>query len=141
MSAIHQRAAKRAALPWAACAAAVLAAVAAPPVAAQATRIVIDPDTKRARAPEHDEIAAAKATANARNVGAPRTMAETLLHGQPINAQLGARGHRVDAKRLSFTVVRRQPDGSWATQCVNGESAAQHALHGNTTPAGGGHDR
>lgn len=147
MSSNHKRAAKHAVLPLAACAAvAALAALAAPPAAAQerATRIVIDKDTKRARMAEHDEIAAAKAAPSARAANATGTVTfqsvpDALLHGQPINAQLGARGHRTDEKRMSFTVIQRNADGTWSTQCVNGETAAQHALH--SKPQGGAHDR
>jgi hypothetical protein len=142
MSSTHKRAAKHAVLPLVACAAAAaLTALAAPPVAAQerATRIVIDKDTKRARMAEHDEIAAAKASPSARTGTTFQSVPDALLHGQPINAQLGARGHRTDEKRMSFTVIQRNTDGTWSTQCVNGETAAQHALH--SKPQGGAHDR
>lgn len=150
MSSIHQWAVQHAAQPLAACAAAAaLSAFAALPAAAQerATQIVIDKDTKRARMAEHDEVAAAKAAASARtpagaNANGSATLQsvpDALLHGQPINARFGARGHRVDEKRMSFTVINRNPDGSWSTQCVTGETAAQHATHNK--PAGGANDR
>jgi 5-enolpyruvylshikimate-3-phosphate synthase len=149
MSSIHKRTAKHAVLPlvaWAAAAA--LAAMTALPASAQerATRIVIDKDTKRARMAEHDEIAAAKSGASARSA-APnatgsatfQTVPDAMLHGQPINARFGARGHRTDEKRMSFTVINRNPDGTWSTQCLAGETAAQHAMH--SKPTGGANDR
>jgi hypothetical protein len=149
MSSTDKRTAKHAVLPLAACAAAAaFVASLALPAAAQerATRIVIDKDTKRPRMAEHDEIAAAKAAAARTGAAATpgggvtfQTVPDALLHGQPIDARFGARGHRTDEKRMSFTVINRNPDGTWATQCVNGETAAQHALH--SKPQGGAHDR
>jgi hypothetical protein len=145
MPSTHKQAAKHAVLPLAACvAAAGLTALAAPPAAAQerATRIVVDKDTKRARMAEHDEIATARAAASARSAAptaAFQTVPDALLHGQPINARFGARGHRTDEKRMSFTVINRNADGTWSTTCVAGETAAQHALHNK--PQGGAHDR
>jgi hypothetical protein len=151
MSSTPKRTAKHAVLPLAACAAAAaLTALAAPPAAAQerATQIVIDKDTKRARMAEHDEIAAAKAAASARAAASGKagggaatfqTVPDAMLHGQPINARFGARGHRTDEKRMSFTVINRNPDGTWSTQCLAGETAAQHAMH--SKPMGGANDR
>jgi hypothetical protein len=144
MSSTPKRTAKHVVLPLAACAAvAALTAFAAPPAAAQerATRIVIDKDTKRARMAEHDEIATAKAAASARSTAgaAFQHVPDALLHGQPVNARFGARGHRTDEKRMSFTVINRNADGTWSTSCVAGETAAQHAMH--SKPVGGAHDR
>ena len=145
MSSTPKRTAKHAVLPLAACvAAAAFTAFAASPAAAQerATRIVIDKDTLRARMAEHDEIAAAKAAASARGAAPSatfQTVPDALLHGQPINARFGARGHRTDEKRMSFTVINRNADGTWSQQCLTGETAAQHALHNK--PQGGAHDR
>jgi hypothetical protein len=145
MSSNPKQAAQHAVLPLAACvAAAALTALAVPPASAQerATRIVIDKDTKRARMAEHDEIATARAAASARSAAptaAFQTVPDALLHGQPINARFGARGHRTDEKRMSFTVINRNADGTWSTTCVAGETAAQHALHNK--PQGGAHDR
>lgn len=151
MPSTPNRTAKHAVLPLAACAAAVaLTAFAAPPAAAheRATRIVIDKDTKRARMAEHDEIAAAKAAAAARTAapGAAgsvtfQSVPDALLHGQPINARFGARGHRTSEKQMSFTVINKNADGTWSTQCVTGETAAQHALHSKPVVTGGAHDR
>jgi len=147
MSSTRQRAATHVALPLAACAVAALSAVVAPPASAQALearRIVIDPDTGRARMPEHDELAAARAKAQSARASARGAAPEAsvvksalqshpavqLMTARPLNAQLGATGSRVDASRLSFTVVRRNADGSVSTQCVTGEDNASKALHG-----------
>lgn len=136
-----------------------LAALAAWPAAAhdnalRAQRIVIDRDTGRPRLPEHDELAATPASAAAgpaTNRSAARSEpshpaaaalqshpAAGLLKAQPLAAQLGAKGHRVDASRLSFTVVRRGADGKAVTQCVTGDAALAKALDGSTE--GGAHD-
>jgi hypothetical protein len=119
--------------------------VTALPASAQALsaqRIVIDKDTGRARMAEHDEIAAARAqalAARARSAtgssnevkGALQSHpAAALLTARPLNAQLGAKGLRVDASRMAFTVVQRGADGKVTTQCVTGDSAADKALHG-----------
>jgi hypothetical protein len=147
MYSTHNQAAKHAALPLAACAVALLGAFAAPPASAQALqaqRVVIDPYTGRARMPEHDELAAAKAQAQtaraASRAAAPEGNevkallqshpAAHLLTARPLNAQLGAKGYRLDSSRLAFSVVRRSADGTLTTQCVNGEDAANKALHG-----------
>jgi len=133
-----------------------VAAAIALPASAQtlpAQRIVIDPDTHRPRMPEHDEVAAARAASQGARAAARGAAGEAntvksalrsnpaaqLMNGQPLNPQLGARGARVDASRLSFTVVRRQADGSFSTQCVAGESNANKALHGALV--GAAHDR
>ncbi|MFO1219687.1 MAG: hypothetical protein U1E89_15070 [Burkholderiaceae bacterium] len=125
------------------------AAVLAAPVAGadngpRAQRIVIDPDTKRARMPEHDEVAAAAAAAAAQSGARTAAASEhptrsllqshpvaPLLQSRPFAAQLGAKGHRVDASRLSFTVVQRGADGRFTSQCVTGESAVSQALGRN----------
>ena len=146
------RAAKHAALPLAACAVAALSVFAAPPALAQslqAHRIVIDKDPGRARAPEHDEIAAAAASARtaARSSGQADASvkaalqshpAAQLLQAQPLAAQFGAKGHRVDASRLSFTVLNRNAGGQMSSQCVTGEAAMATALKGDTL--GGQHE-
>ena len=145
MSSTRNRATKHAALPLAAFAVAALSAFAAPSASAQALqvqRIVIDPDTGRPRMPEHDELAAARAKAQAARASARSAAPEAnavksalqahpaaeLMTARPLNAQLGAKGSRVDASRLSFTVVRRSADGSVSTQCITGEDNATKAL-------------
>ena len=144
MSAIYHRAAKHAVLPLAACALAALSALATLPASAQAQaqRIAIDPETGQLRAPEADELAPARANPAARAAtpnSAARAAAADERAKPASGTRFGAKGFRVDPSRMSFTVVRRDADGSLATQCVNGESAAQHAMH--NIAAGGGHDQ
>jgi hypothetical protein len=137
--------AKHAILPWAACAAAALGALAAPPAMAQsaAQRVAIDPETGRLRAPELEELnsptAAARAAIAAANRSA-RAAAPAQERARPIvsGVQLGARGYRMDPNRMMHTVVRRNADGTVSTNCVTGESATDKALHAATT--GGAHD-
>lgn len=120
--------------------------------ALNAHRIVIDKDSGRPRMPEHDELAAAAATASAARSASRLPGGSThpaqealqshamapLMQSRPLQAALGARGHRAGTNRLAFTVVQRQPDGSFVSQCVIGESALGTALAGQT--AGGRHD-
>ncbi len=108
----------------------------------RAQRIVIDSQTGRPRMAEHDELAAASTQAKsaARTRGAPDNAAKSsvlshpaaqLLRSGPLSPVLGARGHRVDASRLAFTVVHRGADGRMTSQCVTGESALARALKGD----------
>jgi hypothetical protein len=148
MSSTLKRTAKHAVLPLAACvAAAALSVLAAPSASAQAQaqRIAIDPETGRARAPELDEMpAGARAAAGAARAAAVTGTARAALgaeeRAKPVGgARFGAKAFRVDPSRMSFTVVRRNADGSLTTRCVANESAAEHALH--AAVVGGAHDR
>jgi hypothetical protein len=136
MASSRNRTAKHAVLPLAACAAVALSVLAAPSAwaQAQAQRIAIDPETGRLRAPEADELPAARANAGAARAAAATSAARAAAPAEErakpaAGTRFGAKGFRVDPNRMSFTVVRRNADGSLATQCVNGESAAQHAMH------------
>jgi hypothetical protein len=134
---------KRTVLPLAACAAAALSLLAASSAWAQAPtkRVAVDPETGQLRAPEADEMPAARANAAARAAtpnGGARAAAADERAKPATGTRFGAKGFRVDPSRMSFTVVRRNADGTLATQCVSGESAAQHAMHHVAT--GGGHD-
>jgi hypothetical protein len=145
MSAIYNRAAKHAALPLAACAVAALSALATPSASAQgqAQRIAIDPESGRARAPELEEMTATRAAAAAARAAAmtsgARSAASTEERAKPVaGARFSSKAFRVDPNRMSFTVVRRNDDGTIAQQCITGETAAQHAGHGAVV--GGAHD-
>lgn len=122
---------------------AALLALAAPAAHAQSTtglsasRIVIDPTTGRPRLPDHDEVAAADAARSQRSAVA-RTAEPSALKGHPVlvrmsaapaNARLGAVAQRIDPSMMSFSVVRRTPNGELKTDCVAGEDAATHARH------------
>ena len=148
MSFTHQRAAKHAALPLAAFAVAALSAVAATSASAQALqaqRIVIDPYTGRARMPEHDELAAAAAQAQAarsaaRSGAKSDSSVKALLANHPAVQKMnavkptatfaGSQGRQIGLDRLSFSVVRRDANGQLANQCVVGSDAADKAMHG-----------
>jgi hypothetical protein len=146
MSHSSHRAAKRAALPLAACAVAALSAFAALPASAQALqaqRVVIDPYTGRARMPEHDELAAASAPAPAARAAA-RANADSSVKSlianhpavqkmsvaKPTTGFAGAQGRQIGLERLSFSVVHRDANGKLTNQCVTGADAADKALHG-----------
>jgi hypothetical protein len=132
--------AKHAVLPWAACAVAAISALAAPTVSAQThgQRIAVDPQTGQMRAPELDEMAPSAARA-ATAPATARASAAAQGARRLTGVQFGAKGFRVDPSRMSHTVVRRGADGSIATQCVSGESAAAHAMH--HVASGGGHEQ
>ncbi len=65
-------------------------------------------------------------------IARPEEMNELMLQfmqrsgAQPIP---GGRGLSLAPRHLSSTVVVRQADGSLASECVQGESAAEHRLH------------
>lgn len=148
MSSTSRRTAAHAVLPWAACAAAALGALAALPASAQALsaqRIVIDKDTGRARMPEHDELAAAAAQAKAvratTRASAPaENSVKALLANHPAVQKMnaakptatfaGSQGRQIGLERLSFSVVRRDAHGQISNQCVTGADAVDKALHG-----------
>jgi hypothetical protein len=143
MSSTLKRTARQAVLPWVAWAAATaLNVLAAPSAWAQAQRIAIDPETGRARAPELDEMSSARAAAAAASAApsAARAAAPAEERAKPVaGARFGAKAFRVDPSRMSFTVVRRNADGSVTTQCLAGETAAEHALH--AAALGGAHEQ
>lgn len=115
-----------------------------------ARRIVIDSATGRPRMPDHEDFAAMKqeaATQRAAAMSARGTAASkpdfsshpvlARMQGQPVATRFGTVGRRVGAEKLSFSVVQRNADGTFATQCVAGEDAASHALHAQAGKEGG----
>jgi hypothetical protein len=139
MSYVAKRTTRQAVLSWAACAVAALSAVVAPPASAQLQkqqRVAIDPETGQIRAPELDELPSANARAAAPGA---RAAAPAQERARPVaGVKFGAKGFRMDANRMPFTVVNRNPDGSISTQCVTGEAAVAKALQG--AQVGGAHD-
>ena len=122
-----------------------LGAFAAPAVAQalNVQRIVIDSTTGRVATPDGAAAAASVpaatgAPARQRAAMLPAHIAPMLSSSRPVAAQLGARGFRPEAGRLSYSVVQRNADGSLTTQCVTGETAALQALHGGA-PQGNDH--
>jgi hypothetical protein len=113
-------------------------------------QVVRDPVTGRLRAPTHEEAAAAATPAAAAQRSA--TPKKTLIAPDHPLAQMaakpapaarfGAVAKRVDLSKLSYSVASRGADGSLGTDCVSGESAAEHALHGGVKATQGArHDR
>jgi hypothetical protein len=126
----------------------VLAQAAETASAMPAQRVVIDPATRKPRMPENDELVAPATSGAAAQGGAAAAAMQAhpmmqRLQSKPVNAQLGAVGHRVDASRLSFSTVRKAADGSVQQQCVTGEDAATHAQHnaGSDAASGARHEQ
>lgn len=103
------------------------ATAAAPAVPAM--RVVRDPVTGKLRAPEHDEVQAAPGAAQRGLRAAPSPMQRLLAAPRDVRLSDGTRARTIDASRLSFSVVSRDADGRIEARCVQGESAADHALH------------
>ncbi|HEY9065368.1 MAG TPA: hypothetical protein VIO33_10325 [Burkholderiaceae bacterium] len=106
-------------------------------VAAQ--RVVIDPTTRRPRAPEFDELATAPSAAAAPQAtlrgaakpdltGISAHPALKRMQATPTQAQLGAVGQRFKPGMLAFSVAKRDADGSISTQCVTGPDAVATAF-------------
>lgn len=85
--------------------------------------VVRDPLTGKLRAPTPDEARLLRA----------RTPAGTALAAprQPslVTGPGGARGVRLGDKTMVYEVVTRGADGTLSRQCVQGDGAAQDALH------------
>lgn len=131
--------------------AAVCGTFAAAASAQQQHQVVIDAVTGRVRMPDHDELKREPAAAAAapmpagtvRKLAAPVAAQNTgesgasrvvqHLKAQPLPAALGAVAMRVPASRLSYSVARRQADGSVDTTCVAGGEAAKQAREGVVT--------
>jgi hypothetical protein len=116
------------------------------PTALPAQRAVIDRDTGRLRLPENDELPTPASGAPARNATAAKLQSHPVgqrMQGQPIAAQQGAVGQRLDPSRMSFSVGRKSADGRVQPQCVSGEDAATHARHASPVEGteGDRHDR
>lgn len=97
-----------------------------------ASRAAIDPDTKRLRAPEADEIAPAAAGAASR-AAAPQSVIRSAnaqrFRQQQLFGKEGAETMRLDLqKSLRFTVARRDAEGRLQKDCVIGEDAVAQRL-------------
>lgn len=95
-------------------------------------KVVRDPVTGQLRTPELDEAGPA-AAANARSAvsGAQQRRAQALQRFREATAVAGvkgAKGLRLDASHMNFSVVHRNADGSLTQDCVVGEQAAATAL-------------
>lgn len=87
--------------------------------------VVRDPQTGKMRAPTPEELRALRAKAPpaaAAASGAPQ-------QNKALSRRDGARGVRLGEKNLVYEVVTRGPDGKLSSQCVQGDAAAEGALH------------
>lgn len=87
--------------------------------------VVRDPQTGKMRAPTPEELRALRAKAPpsaAALSGAPQ-------QNKALTRRDGARGVRLGEKNLVYEVVTRGPDGKLGSQCVQGDAAAEDALH------------
>ena len=114
-------------------------ATASAPGSIAAQRVVIDPATRRPRAPEFDELATAPSAAAAPQAalrgaakpdltGISAHPALKRMQAAPTQARLGAVGQRFKPGMLAFSVAERGADGSIATQCVTGPDAVATAF-------------
>lgn len=109
----------------------------APAPVADAMTVVRDAETGQLRAASADEIAAMRAkTKPAAAASAASRSAKTLpaATAQPaVRAYAsGAHSAKLPSSMASYSVVRRQPDGTLDSRCVQGEQAASQALRGDT---------
>lgn len=101
-------------------------------VASAGVRAYKDRDTGRLRkATPEEQQAEAEAPAAANNPAG--VTVRTMANGRKTAA--------LDESFMSYSVVRRAADGSLDTQCVTGETAAQHALHARAHAKEHGHAR
>jgi hypothetical protein len=132
-------------LRWLMCAGALGASALGVQAADKTATVAIDPATGKLRPVEHDDKlgAAQNSTAKRPVFGAaakPQSPLMQSMMSQP-SSQVqqhanGARSAMVNPKRYSYSVAKRQADGSITTQCAPGEDAAVHALHAQTAKAG-----
>jgi hypothetical protein len=88
--------------------------------------VVRDAQTGKMRAPTTDELKALRGKrpgAAAATTGAAQPQALT-------GRRPGTHGVRLGEKNMVYEVVSRGPDGKLTSECVQGEAAAEQALHG-----------
>lgn len=98
-------------------------------------KVMRDPATGQLRHAEHDEVQPAAAAARLAPSAAQQRRAQTLERFRTMTAvttPTGARGQKLDASYLNFSVARRNADGSLTQDCVVGEDAASTLM---STPA------
>lgn len=89
--------------------------------------VVRDAQTGKMRAPTPQELRELRA----KNPASSAAVAGTPPQQQPkaLSGRHGGHGVRLGEKTLVYDVVTRGEDGKLSSQCVQGEDAAQHALH------------
>jgi hypothetical protein len=111
-----------------------------------ASRAVMDPDSKRLRAPERDEPVPGAAGTSARSASPAASMlrsanAQRFQQQQMFGKDGATETMRLDlAKSLRFTVARRDADGKLAKDCVVGEDAAAQRMTQAPIAKGGSHE-
>lgn len=90
---------------------------------APAARVAIDPETGKVRPVEHDDAPATEETMRALS-----RSSQIQSTTREIMSRSGARGMMLDESFMSFTVVRRNADGSLSSACVQGQPAALRLL-------------
>jgi hypothetical protein len=101
--------------------------------AAMAQRVTRDAETGALRNPtaaESKALDAAAAKAAAAKSTARVGLATGKLNPGPVRHANGMVSHELDESTLSYSVMRRNPDGSMTMVCVTGAEAAQQALQG-----------
>lgn len=106
---------------------------------ADAMTVVRDAETGRLRAATADEIAAMRAKAKPA-AGSAAARGATTLPAAPAQPAVrayasGAHSAKLPSSMASYSVVKRQPDGTLDSRCVQGEQAALQALRGTPTTA------
>jgi len=89
---------------------------------APAARVALDPASGKQRPVEYDDGIDAGAASTSRGP------AQGQAALRQIYSRTGARGVALDESFMSYTVVRRNPQGGLDSACVQGESAAHSLL-------------
>jgi hypothetical protein len=117
-------------------------------------QVVRDSVTGRLRAPTHEEVAVQAASDSkvaaqrGTQTGGNAAVASVLGANHPLvrsgaanapapTARMGAIAKRTDISKMHYSVATRGADGRLEVNCAAGESAADHALHGNAGAAAG----
>lgn len=95
--------------------------------AAPALKVVKDPVTGQLRAPTAEEAAALDAKSSGTSTDVRRGLITGTVNPQKVYHADGTVELELDENSMSYTVVRRNPDGSLSMACVTGREAAEQA--------------
>jgi hypothetical protein len=87
--------------------------------------VVRDAQTGKMRAPTADELRVLRGQRPPSAAAAGAAQPQALTGRRP-----GTHGVRLGEKNMVYEVVTRGPDGKLISECVQGEAAAEQALHG-----------
>jgi hypothetical protein len=107
------------------------AATSAPATGTAGMRVQKDRNTGQLRAPTGEEVAELEALTPA----APEAPVEVRQHAN------GTKAARLNEAYMSYSVVSKDASGKLTEQCLTGEQAADHALHGAAVIEEVRHDR